>query len=640
MKAPVGTAILLLLATAGLVGPACGRAEQPPYAQVVVLEGDAYQRGLQHGRALSSRIRSLYTMLLETNLMPYLNREQDDVMNFLTVYQQPEYQEGRFSYRMLLESGQHLLEQLEQTHPEFVEEMHGVADGSGVPFEQILVMNTFVDTMLAFRSVTFFIRQLQSPRLEELEFLAPLAADGIDNNGDGQVDEADDALAKSNRGGTWRPGYEPRNHAVMVEVPGDARIRMLFYDPPGLGGFSGGEEPKPGDLQGMDPESVRIQLDDTLYTAADDCIESTLQGEKGEYLEVIFTPPGGLPPASVVSLIVQAHNISIIDNPPPLHPRVMRDEHIVFTTRGYGQPAAAVANLGAWDGRSMPPALGLAVRGSSTPDGQPRLAHHFALLDSNIAHKHAVLFHHHPDQGNEFAVLGWAGIIWGFSGMNADGLACLANPSDTLDNPLAGQVKHDAINAKLLSEGTPIGLQLRLALQQAGSVAQATELLRGEGATFGWNLLLVDAAGGIRGIERDANILGDPDGGFVELQPGQAGAAAGPDDLHTGMHFAANVPDFDTRILIFDAQPQNWWSSFYYRSLRAGLILGEQTARRYGQLDTAGLVELLRTPELVDTRESMNAVVFEPARATLHYAMGQVPATAGQFVPYSLEGTP
>ena len=123
MKAPVGTAILLLLATAGLVGPACGRAEQPPYAQVVVLEGDAYQRGLQHGRALSSRIRSLYTMLLETNLMPYLNREQDDVMNFLTVYQQPEYQEGRFSYRMLLESGQHLLEQLEQTHPEFVEEM-------------------------------------------------------------------------------------------------------------------------------------------------------------------------------------------------------------------------------------------------------------------------------------------------------------------------------------------------------------------------------------------------------------------------------------------------------------------------------------------------------------------------------------
>lgn len=639
MKLPAGAATWLLLAAA-LAGASCGRAQQPPYAEVVVLEGDAYQRGHQHGQALASKIRSLYTMLLATNLMPYLNREQDDVMNFLTVYQQPEYQDGQFSYRMLLESGQHLQKQLEQTHPEFIEEMRGIADGAGVPFEQVLIMNTFVDTMLAFRSVTFFIRQLQSPRLTELEFLAPLSADGIDNNGDGQIDEPDDAQAKSSRGGSWHPGYEPRDHAVMVEVPTDARIRMLFYDPPGLGGFSGGEEPKPGDLQGMDPESVRIQLDDTLYLAGDDCIETSVQGEKGEYLEVIFTPPGGLPAASVVSLIVQAHNISQIDNPPPVHPRVMRDEHIVFTTKGFGRAAAEVPNLGAWDGRSMPTALGLAVRGTATPDGLPRLAHHFALLDSNIAHKHTVLFHHRPDHGREFAVLGWAGIIWGFSGMNTDGLALLVNPSDTLDNPLAGQVKHDAINAKLLSEGTPIGLQLRLALQQAATTAEAAELLRAEGSTFGWNLLLADATGDIRGIERDANILGDADGGFVELQPGRAGAAAGPDDLHCGMHFAANVPDFDTRILIFDAQPQNWWSSFYYRSLRSVLLLEQETARRYGRLDAAGLVELLRTPELVDTRESMNAVIFEPARATLHYAMGQVPATDGEFVPYRLGEQP
>ena len=29
-----------------------------------------------------------------------------------------------------------------------------------------------------------------------------------------------------------------------------------------------------------------------------------------------------------------------------------------------------------------------------------------------------------------------------------------------------------------------------------------------------------------------------------------------------------NVPDIDATILIFDVQPQRYWSSFYYRSLR------------------------------------------------------------------------
>jgi hypothetical protein len=33
-------------------------------------------------------------------------------------------------------------------------------------------------------------------------------------------------------------------------------------------------------------------------------------------------------------------------------------------------------------------------------------------------------------------------------------------------------------------------------------------------------------------------------------------------------------------------------------------------------------------------------VVFEPESGKLHYAMGQVPATDGEFVEFSLEGTP
>ncbi|RME19263.1 MAG: hypothetical protein D6806_18645 [Deltaproteobacteria bacterium] len=626
-----------MTAAAWLYG--CGRAQPPPYAEQVFLEGDAYQRGYQHGRLLESKIRSLYTMLLETNLMPYLNREQADIMSFLVNYQQPEYQNGQFSYRMMLESGQHLLETLEREYPQLVDEMRGIADGAGVPFEQILIMNTFVDTMLAFRSVTFFIRQLQSPRIEQMEILAALDSDGIDNNGDGSVDDGADSIAMSDRGGQWHAGYQPRPYAQFVEVPPEAAFRFLFYDPPGIGGFGGpDDEPKEGDVQGMDPESVRIQLDGELFLASDPEIETELSGENGEYLEVVFKPPVPLEPASVHTLVVSAHNRSKIVTPPPEHPRVMRDERIVFTTAGYGLAANAVKNVGTWDERSTPSALVFGLKGQATADRSPLLAHHFVLLDANIVHKHTVLFHHRTESGREFAVIGWAGLLWGFSGMNEDGLSIAFNPSDTLDNPLAGQVRKDLMYAKLLLEGIPMGMQLRLALERASSVEEAIELMRTWPATFGWNMVLADAQGDLRALERDSNILSDSDGGFIEIEPGSTAASAGPADLRLGMHFSVNVPDIDTQLLIFDVQPQSWWSSFWYRSLRTVYLLDRRMMAGYGSFTADNVVKLLKDAQLTGSPESMNAVVFEPARRVLHYAMGTVPAPEGDFVTYSLGG--
>lgn len=631
----------MLAAALGLL-PGCEPAEPPANSEVVVLSGNAYDRGFQHGRLLGNKIRSLYTILLETNLMPYLNREQDDVMTFLEVYREDKYQDGQFSYRMLLESGENLLDILKDSHPEYAEEMRGIADGSGIPFERILVLNTFVDTMLAFRSVTLFLKQLSSPYLIEVEFLGDFQ-DGVDNNGDGQIDEADDGSVKTWLEGQWTAAYGPRDHAAVVEVPTDARIRMRFLDHPGLGGFTGSpdEKPKEGDLQGMDPESIRIQLGTELYTAVeDDCIQTALSGENQEYLEVIFTPPGGLPPGRIVSLTVQAHDISAINNPLPVRPRVMRDERFVFTTRGAGLRPEEVPNRGEWDGRSMPPSLGFAVRGTATPDRAARLAHHFALLDSNISHKHAVLFVHRPDDGTPFAVVSWAGLVWGFSGMNQDGLTYMVNPSDTLDNPLVGQVKQRVMYAQLLSTGIPIGIKGRILLEQSDTVPAALDLLEAEEDTFGWNLLLGDQNGVIAAAELDNNVLREPGGGFCSFTPEDGIGNAGPDDLRMAMHFLANLPDIDTTILVFHVQPQSEWSSFYYRSLRAFYILGEEIQSRYGRLDLPGVIEVLRHPELVDTRESMNAVVFEPELGKLHYAMGQVPATDGEFVEFDLGGAP
>ncbi len=632
------------------VSVSCQEAKQPPYTDVLVLTGSPYQQGFQHGKKLASKIRSLYTTLLETSLMPYLNREQGDVAAFLEEYQKDEYSNGNFSYEMMRRSGRNLFELLEKDHPEFADEMRGVADGSGMSLDKIIVMNTFADTMLAFRSVTFFIKQLQAPRIVQFDFVGSVDSDGVDNNGDGQTDEEDDGTIKRQLpDGSFDTQYQPRPVASMVEVPTDASIRMYLYDPPGLSGFKdpNGEQ-KPGEEQGMDPESIRIQLDDHLYTYGDPSISTSVWGEDGMGLEVIFTPPDGLPEASVVSLIIQAGNLSRIENPPPVHARFMRDERIVFSTVGYGKKAHEIPNLGSWDGRSMPTSLGFGVRASASLYGAVRLAQHFALLDSNTSHKHTVVLVHKPDNGKVHVTIGWAGIIWGFSGMNEDGLVFMANPSDTLDNPLAGQVKRQVWLAKLLLDGTPIGLSGRDLLENCSNVDDASQTLRADGSTFGWNVILGDKTGELRAVEMDSNILNEDDGGFFQFEPdpsnaqnldkyGQAFASVGPDDIRMTMHFVKNVPDIDSKILIFDVQPQYFWTSFYYRSLRTWNLLGRKIRQNYGKMDLKGVIDILKSPELIDQNDSMNAVVYEPQKGTLHYAMGQEPATDGEFVTMDLK---
>ena len=60
--------LLLLLAVA------CVEPAAPSHLQLVVLRGSPYERGLEHGRQLGPRIRSLYTTLLANSLLPYLDR--------------------------------------------------------------------------------------------------------------------------------------------------------------------------------------------------------------------------------------------------------------------------------------------------------------------------------------------------------------------------------------------------------------------------------------------------------------------------------------------------------------------------------------------------------------------------------------
>jgi hypothetical protein len=585
---------------------------------------------------MAGRIRSLYTTLLSSSLMPYLNRERADVASVLTRYASAEeghpdsyFQQWRdaclasctqscaekcgFSYLMMLESAVNLRSSIPQA---YLDEMQGIADGADLPFEKILILNTFYDTMLAFRAITYYIRESQAPMLTGVRF-AGAGTDGRDNDGDGQTDEdGEDAVAP----------FEPMPHATLAEVPTATRVVFDLHDIKLSIGVDKGDSP------GVDPDTVRVRHDGIQYAYPADRGVIEVEPLEGDPLSltVTFAPPGGFAPATVTSLVLQAGDFNRIVNPPPVHARFMRDERVTFSTEGYGKRREDIPNEGTSDGTSQPPSIAFAAAGAATGGGEPLLAQHYALLDSNTTHKHTVAFVHVPDDGTPHVVFGYAGLVWGFSGLSANGLALAFTHSDTLDNPMVGCFMRDLFDARLLMDGVPIGIVGRDLLAHQDTVTQAADVMRRVRFTFGYNVLLADAGGGLVSVETDANVHDDPAGGVRVRGPDPTG------DLHGASHYVDNIEDLRTKLLVFDIKPQRFWTSFYYRSVRALSILSRRLADVRGHLDAEAAIDVLRTPDLVDTRDSMMATVLMPASRKVRYAMGQVPATSGEFLELDL----
>jgi len=618
----LGTAGLVLLAAA-FFAAGCNygvESTQPDYYEIYEVSGSAYERGYQHGEHFENKIRSLYTMLLVNAIYPYLNRDHPDVASVMLRYQDEErYGDGKFAYQMMLEAGYEFLKYMPQ---EYVDEIHGIADGSGMPFDEILILNTFFDTLMGFRSITFFIKLIQGPALWEVGWDGDLDLDGVDNDGDGDVDEP---------GEGWVQEYDPRSYATMTEVPPDAAIHFIIDD----------------DKNGIDPDSVRVQVNEDEYQAPDPSIVVRPAGREGKTVEVIFTPPDGFPPASAVAVIIQCTDTTEVVRIPPHHPRSMRDERVTFTTLGYGKNTWEVPNRGYDDGRTVPPALGFAARGEATRTGELLVAHHFALLDSDTTHKHTLLMIHKPDDGEPFVTVGYTGVVWGLMGMNSAGLTFIQNTSDTLNSPFAEAFNEGLIFGNLLPKGIPIGMVCREVISKYQTVDQALEYLGQTEQTFGWNLLLADAGRRMTAVELDANIFDRPEG-HMQIYGADAGeeenldehglpyASLGPDDLRMASHFQKKVNEIWYNIVNFKIRPQRYWSTFYFRSVRAFFNLGDAIAARYGAIDLDAAIDILRQDNLVDPRDSMMAGVFLPEQRKLYFALGRVPATDAEFREFDL----
>lgn len=572
---------------------ACGPAEPPPTRETVELNGSAYDRGFQHGTQLKSKVRSFYTRLLASSILPNLNREQPDLAAVFTEYQKDRYADGRFSFELLLDSAKSLEHSIPRA---WRDEMHGIADGAGVPYEQVLVTNTFLDSLLAIRAVAATAKISNAPRLERVQLLGDLLTDGVDNDGDGAIDNAEEAEF----------AYVASSHATRVELPGGTRFHFTLMD-----------------KDGVDPSTIRIHFAGKVYAEGDSALALTVRDGDASRLDVLFTPPSL--PIGTFTLVLQAGDTKISESPPPAHAHFMRDERLTFTRAGTNLALNEVMNTGGEASTEKPPAFAF---GAAGPDGSPLLAQHLQLLDGNVAHEHTALFVHHTDTGKSFAVVGWAGLIWGMSGMNADGLAVSCNPADTLDNSvvnnLFGQVA-DLSSARLYASGQPIGIFERAVLEGDTTSAEAVERAKNTNHTFGWSCLFADETE-LRGIEIDSDF--DKNGGAFELPTASTQVI--------GSHFQANTQDMNSfEIAGQRIQPESGWSSFFFRSLTATERVRKALP---SNLTVDDAISVLQTPALVDRTDSMNAVIFDPRSRTLWTAMGKEPATDAEFVPFHFAG--
>ncbi len=588
---------------------ACGRAEPPPTRELLVLTGTPYERGLQHGTKLKSKIHSFYTRMLTASLLPYLGREQPDIQSLLTVYGTGAYQNGNFAHQLLVDSAKGIEASLPS---EAREEMKGIADGSGLPYEDVLVLNTFTDSVLAVRGIALAIRLSRAPHLEALS-VEGTDADGLDNDADGQVDQAGE--------GTLDP-FVPAPYAQLVELPSAPVFHARVNDP-----------------DGIDPKSIRLQLDQKAYGVNSGAITTTSLGDGG--VDLAFAP-GDLGPPGVHTLVIGLSDAKVLDRPAPDHESVMRDEEIVFTTQGTGLKPWEVRRPQLDDGRTRAPSFAVGVARSRSSGG-PMLAQNFALLDASAAHEHTVVLVHHPDHGPAYVTVGWAGVAYGFSGMNANGVAYACNPSDTLNNSIVQSVINqvgDLSTAKLKAAGMPLGFATRQVLETATDTPSAIDAMKAQPHAYGWSCLFADKAGALQALELNSGTFDVNAPKFAAYGPadtdahGQRYGATSDDDLFIASAYQQVLDD--APILSLAGQrvvPQRYWSSFFYRSRRAVDDVARLLKPGMTPLD---LEALLGRPELVDHSDSMNAVVMEPAALKLHSAIGTEPANDAPYETFDL----
>lgn len=686
---------LVLLATLAIAYLGCGpgKTHKPRY-KVLHMRGTYYEMGYQHGQAFRDEIRSIYTQFLTKSILPYMNREYQYIAQFFSTYIRDEqYQDGKFAFQFLLDAAK-LMEQ--SMDPEHIQELQGIAAGSGMTYEQILIANTFLDTLLGMLTIDWYLKQVFSPTIVSLtvEGGSPeIDADGLDNDGDGVTDETDEGLLYP---------YVSTNGAHLSGIPENPTfvyvLQDLFADP--------GE--------GVNIDSMRLEINGKLYQNGDEGFSYTPGEVEGGELRVTPTEP--LEPGSPVVLIFNATDKEVLLLPPPVHPNVLREERTVMFVRKDGEfyPPQELPNFDfhPTNPGDVAASINFAVKDEATVDGQMIVGRNFNLLDNDVGHNHAAVFVYHPidEAGNElksFATIAWTGIVWGLAGINEDGFVVTVNRNETLNNTMAENVILPAnacglivggipnrdlsdfacpidgglggmmakclvdgaldamcmfqellVEARLLVQGVPIGFAGRSILASHGTIPEAEAYLKSVLKTAGWNILVADGTSGEMAMfELNSDVTRDGTGGVTTVYPVSATEATldmdtpeyvginsyslAPGDLRQSNHSVKNLNEILLKLgitaddPIFTVRPQRFWASEYFTPVNTFNAAGMLLKQNYGQIDESVVIEMLKRIELTDKRNSMQTVVFMPESKSMYVAVGDLPSNSSPFDFYS-----
>ena len=162
------------------------------YQRYIIVEGDAYSRGVQIGKQLRPQIEINYL-----NQSRYYRDKED------------------FSYGKWGEMAKRYLPNLEKWTPEVLEEMQGMTEGSGLPFEYILALTTAYEKSFARDMV----------RGKCTSFLVSKAATYAQKVIVGQTNEEDNT--------EWLSALDTVIHHV------DGENEALIYTHPGVTAYTG-----------------------------------------------------------------------------------------------------------------------------------------------------------------------------------------------------------------------------------------------------------------------------------------------------------------------------------------------------------------------------------------------------------------
>jgi predicted choloylglycine hydrolase len=218
----------------------------------------------------------------------------------------------------------------------------------------------------------------------------------------------------------------------------------------------------------------------------------------------------------------------------------------------------------------------IALPPAASPDGVARFGRNLDFPSLGVLNKHSALMVYHPAGRNQFAAIGWPGMIGVLSGMNEYGLslACMEVP-----------------RLPRLPTAMPYTLLYRTILEQCRTVDEAIALLQQTPRQTANNLMLMDAAGNRAVVEIRPE--------SVAVRRGMPGATLISTNHQRGQ-------DQDT--------PGYCWR---YDTLHA------ESMSQFGKLDVPAIEKMLGHVVQGQAGEmTLQSMVFEPANRVIYLATG------------------